>query len=103
MRQGASPLNQAVSLLCQTTFDIFAQLLLCGLPLEGVIFEPQEIAVIFKSFEEVLGQLGITKGSDPAREKIIARRLVAVAREGLVERRRLVRETLSRIALSADA
>lgn len=65
--------------------------------LEGTTFDSPEVAVIIESFEEVLGRLGIARGSDPDRERLIARRMIAIAGEGLVERRRLIRETLSRM------
>ncbi len=65
--------------------------------LEGTVFDSQEVAVIIESFEEVLNRLGIARGSDPVREELIGRQMIAVAREGPAERRRLVRETLSRI------
>jgi hypothetical protein len=57
------------------------------------VFEDR--AVIVAAFEEVLSRLGIVQGSDPVREELIARRIIHVAKGGAIERRRLVRETLS--------
>jgi hypothetical protein len=63
--------------------------------LEGSIFGSPEVAVIAASFEEVLSRLGIAQGTDPDREELIADQIIASASDGIVERRRLVRETLS--------
>ena len=57
----------------------------------------EDKAVIVAAFEEVLNRLAIVQGSDPVREELIARRIIHVAKGGIVERRRLVRETLSNI------
>jgi hypothetical protein len=65
--------------------------------LEGGAFDSQEVTVIVASFEEVLNRLAITRGSNRAREELIAQRLIAVAKSGAIERRRLVTETLSRM------
>jgi hypothetical protein len=65
--------------------------------LEGSIFGSPEVAVIAASFEEVLSRLGIAQGTDPDREELIAGWITATANDGIVERRRLVRETLSNL------
>jgi hypothetical protein len=51
-------------------------------------------AVIIAAFEEVLGRLGIVQGSDPVREELIARKIIAAAKRGPLEQRRIVGEAL---------
>jgi hypothetical protein len=68
--------------------------------LEDTVFNSQEIAVILRACEEVLNRLGIVRGFDLERERLIARRMIGVAGEGPVEHERLVRETLDRALCS---
>jgi hypothetical protein len=62
--------------------------------LGGTAFDSQEGAVIVEAFEQVLSRLGIVRGSNCPREELVAKHLIAVAKSGVIERRRLVRETL---------
>jgi hypothetical protein len=61
----------------------------------GAVFDSHEAEVIAAAFEEVINRLSIARGSDPVREELIARKIIAAAKRGPVEQRRLVRETLS--------
>lgn len=61
------------------------------------VFDANELRVITESYEEVLGRLGIVRGKDSVREEQVASRIIAEAKRGVIERGRLVRETLANL------